>query len=136
MIDGIEHIAIAVNNLEESLEFYRDSLGLTLEGIEVVEEQKVRVALLRVGNSRIELLEPTSADSPISKFLAKRGPGLHHIALATTNLQERLDRLSTEGVRLIDENPRTGAEGKQIAFLHPKSSDGVLLELCSEAEND
>ena len=134
MIDGVDHIAIAVNSLEESLEFYQKALGLHLEGIEVVEAQKVRVALLKVGESRIELLEPTSEDSPISGFLAKRGPGLHHIALATTQLQSRLDKLDSDGVRLIDRKAKIGAEGKQIAFVHPKASGGVLMELCAEGE--
>lgn len=132
MIDGIDHIAIAVHSLEESLPFYRDSLGLEFLGYEDVPSQKVRVGLLQVGHSRIELLEPTSPDSPISKFLETRGPGLHHMALGTTRLQDRLDGLKAGGVRLIDETVRTGAEGKEIAFLHPKSSGGVLLELCSE----
>ncbi|HIB66321.1 MAG TPA: methylmalonyl-CoA epimerase [Phycisphaerales bacterium] len=133
MIDGIDHIAIAVNSLEESLAFYQEALGLSLEGIEEVKEQKVRVALLKVGQTRIELLEPTSEDSPISSFLAKRGPGLHHIALATTQLQSRLDKLDSEGVKLIDRVAKIGAEGKQIAFVHPKASGGVLMELCAEA---
>ncbi len=133
MIDGIDHIAIAVNSLEESLAFYQEALGLSLEGIEEVKGQKVRVALLKVGQTRIELLEPTSEDSPISSFLAKRGPGLHHIALATTQLQSRLDKLDSEGVKLIDRVAKIGAEGKQIAFVHPKASGGVLMELCAEA---
>ena len=132
MIDGVDHIAIAVHSLEESLPFYTQSLGLTQEGIEEVPDQKVRVAFLKVGSTRIELLEPTSEDSPISKFLEKRGPGLHHIALGTTKLQERLDGLDAQGVRLIDRSVRKGAEGKEIAFLHPKASGGVLMELCAE----
>lgn len=132
MIDGIDHIAIAVHSLEDSLPFYRDSLGLEFLGYEDVPSQKVRVGLLQVGHSRIELLEPTSPDSPISKFLETRGPGLHHMALGTTRLQDRLDGLKAGGVRLIDETVRKGAEGKEIAFLHPKASGGVLLELCSE----
>ena len=132
MIDGIDHIAIAVHSLEDSLPFYRDSLGLEFLGYEDVPSQKVRVGLLQVGHSRIELLEPTSPDSPISKFLETRGPGLHHMALGTTRLQDRLDGLKADGVRLIDETVRKGAEGKEIAFLHPKASGGVLLELCSE----
>ena len=136
MVDGIDHIAIAVRSLEESLPFYRDVLGLELLGIEDVPRQKVRVALLQVGPSRIELLEPTSQESPISNFLEKRGPGLHHIALSTKGLQSRLEMLQEAGVQLIDKTPQSGAEGKEIAFLHPKSSRGVLLELCAEAEHD
>lgn len=135
MIEGIDHIAIAVESLEQALPFYRDSLGLEFLGFEEVPTQKVRVALLQVGASRIELLEPTSPDSPISNFLKKRGPGLHHIALATHSLQSRLDTLQADGVRLIDEQARVGAEGKEIAFLHPAASGGVLLELCAEGEH-
>lgn len=134
MIDGIEHIAIAVESLEESSIFYRDSLKLEYEGTEEVPEQKVRVAFFRAGSSRIELLEPMSQDSPISKFLKTRGPGIHHIAFATSKLQDRLDELKSGGIRLIDEVAKTGAEGKEIAFLHPKATGGVLLELCSEGE--
>lgn len=136
MVDGIDHIAIAVRSLDESLPFYRDTLGLHLLGIEEVPKQKVRVALLQLGHTRIELLEPTSEESPISSFLEKRGPGLHHIALATKDLQTRLNTLQEAGVQLIDKTPQRGAEGKEIAFLHPKSSGGVLLELCAEAEHD
>jgi len=135
MIEGVEHIAIAVESLEESIPFYRDHLGLAYQGQEEVPDQKVRVALFQVGSTRIELLEPVTDDSPISKFIEKRGPGLHHIAFATTHLQERLTKLKTDGVRLIDEEPKVGAEGKQIAFLHPKASGGVLMELCSEGED-
>lgn len=112
--------------------FYEKLLGLKLEGIEEVPEQKVRVAFLQVGATRVELLEPTTEDSPISKFLATRGPGLHHIALATDGLEDRLLSLKDSGVRLIDEIPKLGAEGKKIAFVHPKSTSGVLLELCTE----
>lgn len=132
MIDEIAHIAIAVTSLEDALPFYRDTLGLTLEAIEEVPTQKVRVAILKVGHSHFELLEPTSEDSPISKFLQTRGPGLHHVALTTTRLAERLDVLKERSVPLIDQAPRPGAEGKEIAFLHPKASGGVLLELCAE----
>ena len=132
MIDGIEHIAIAVRSLEEASPFYRDSLKIEFEGVEEVPQQKVRVAFFRAGHSRIELLEPMSEDSPISKFLELRGPGIHHIALATSDLQARLDELKRDGVRLIDEVAKPGAEGKDVAFLHPKSTGGVLVELCSE----
>lgn len=134
MIDEIAHIAIAVPSLDEALPFYRDTLGLALEAIEEVPTQKVRVAILKVGQSRFELLEPTSEDSPISKFLQTRGPGLHHVALTTSRLAERLEGLRERAVPLIDTVPRPGAEGKEIAFLHPKASGGVLLELCAEKE--
>lgn len=136
MISGIEHIAIAVTSLEEALPFYRDVLGLQLEGFEDVPSQKVRVAVLRVGESKIELLEPTAPDSPISRFLQTRGPGLHHLALSTTSLKERLSDLKDKDVPLLDHSPRPGAEGKQIAFLHPKASGGVLLELCAPGEEE
>ena len=132
MLEGIDDIAIAVESLEESIPFYRDSLGLELVGREEVSDQKVRVAFFKVGNTKIELLEPTTEDSPISSFLRKRGPGIHHLALASKDVSESLKGLSDQGVRLIDEIPRKGAEGKDIAFIHPKSTGGVLLELCSE----
>lgn len=134
MIEEIAHIAIAVTSLEEALPFYRDTLGLPLKGIEDVPSQKVRVAILEVGSSHFELLEPTAPDSPIAKYLETRGPGLHHVALTTTHLSQRLEDLSQAGVRLIDSSPKPGAEGKEIAFLHPKASGGVLLELCAEKE--
>lgn len=133
MIEGVEHIAIAVPSLEAALPFYRDRLGLEHEATEEVPSQKVRVAILKVGRTKFELLEPTSEDSPISKFLQTRGPGLHHVALTTTKLADRLRDFQEQEVPLIDKEPRAGAEGKQIAFLHPKASGGVLFELCAEA---
>lgn len=135
MVSGIDHIAIAVNSLSEALPFYQELLGLELKGIENVPDQQVRVAFLQAGPTKIELLEPTSDASPISKFLAKRGPGLHHIALATEDVASKLEHLKQAGARLIDQEPKTGAAGKQIAFVHPKASSGVLLELCSEDES-
>lgn len=132
MIDEIAHIAIAVASLDEALPFYRDALGLSLQTIEEVPSQKVRVAVLKVGSSHFELLEPTSPDSPIAKFLEKRGPGLHHVALTTSHLAERLKDFEEKAIPLIDKAPRPGAEGKEIAFIHPKASGGVLLELCAE----
>jgi methylmalonyl-CoA epimerase len=131
VIEGIDHIAVAVHSLEEALPFYTETLGLTLQGVEEVPSQKVRVAVLKVGASNLELLEPTAPDSPITRFLQTRGPGLHHVALGTTRLGERLRQLRAQEVPLIDEQPRPGAEGKQIAFLHPRASGGVLLELCA-----
>ena len=136
MVTGIDHIAIAVNSLSVALPFYQELLGLELKGIEEVPEQQVRVAFLQVGPTKIELLEPTSDSSPISKFLAKRGPGLHHIALATGDVSTELASLRESGIRLIDEEPKLGAGGKQIAFVHPKATSGVLLELCSEGNSD
>jgi methylmalonyl-CoA/ethylmalonyl-CoA epimerase len=126
----ISHIGIAVRNLEDAIPFYRDSLGMEFEGTEVVAEQKVKVAFLAVGESRIELLEPTAEDSPVAKFIEKNGEGIHHIAYEVDDLQASLDRLRQEGIRLIDEKPRGGAHGAEIAFLHPKATRGVLTELC------
>lgn len=131
----ISHIGIAVESIEQALPFYRDVLGLEYEGEEVVEEQKVKVAFLVIGESRIELLEPTAPDSPVAKFLEKNGPGIHHLAYQVEGLQGRLDALKGQGVRLIDETPRTGAHHTRIAFLHPKASGGVLTELCEPGEH-
>ena len=130
MTGKINHIGIAVNNLEASIPFYRDTLGMTYEGDEVVAEQKVKVAFLAVGESRIELLEPTADDSPVAKFLAKNGEGVHHIAYEVADLDSALANLKRDGIRLIDETPRCGAHGTSIAFLHPKATGGVLTELC------
>ena len=130
MTKKINHIGIAVNNLEASIPFYRDTLGMTFEGDEVVAEQKVKVAFLAVGESRIELLEPTADDSPVAKFLEKKGEGVHHIAYEVADLTAALADLKRDGVRLIDETPRSGAHGTSIAFLHPKATGGVLTELC------
>ena len=126
----ISHIGIAVASIEEAAPFYRDVLGMEFEGTEVVAEQKVKVAFFAVGESRIELLEPTADDSPVAKFLAKNGPGVHHVAYEVADLEQRLAALKAEGVRLIDEAPRTGAHNTRIAFMHPKASGGVLTELC------
>jgi methylmalonyl-CoA/ethylmalonyl-CoA epimerase len=130
MLKKIDHIGIAVNSIEETLPFYRDHLGMALMGTEEVAEQKVRVAMLRIGDSKIELLEPTAADSPVARHLEKSGPGIHHIAYEVADIGRALQRLAAEGVRLIDDTPRSGAHGTKIAFLHPKSSNGVLTELC------
>ena len=130
MINGIDHVGIAVKSIDEAKKFWVDTLGLTLSHIEEVPEQKVRVAMLKAGETTIELLEPTSPDSPIQRFIEKRGEGLHHLTLQTDNLVERLKVLKTGGVNLIDEKPRTGAGGARIAFFHPKSAHGVLVELC------
>ena len=126
----INHIGIAVKSLETALPFYRDVLGMPFEGTEEVAEQKVRVAFLGVGESRIELLEPTSSDSPVAKFLEKNGEGVHHIAYQVDDIVETLSRLKASGVRLIDESPRHGAHHSLIAFLHPKATGGVLTEIC------
>ncbi|MFW9976691.1 MAG: methylmalonyl-CoA epimerase [Candidatus Thorarchaeota archaeon] len=133
-IEKIDHIGIAVNSIDEALPYYRDVLGLEYTGSEVVEEQKVKVAFLKIGESRIELLEPTSPDSPIAGFLEKRGAGIHHIAVRTSTIEEDLEKHSAHEVRLIDPTPRIGAHEMKIAFIHPKSTSGVLLELCQESE--
>jgi len=126
----ISHIGIAVSSIEEAAPFYQEVLGMEFEGTEVVAEQKVKVAFFAVGESRIELLEPTSPDSPVAKFLEKNGPGVHHVAYEVADLEECLAQLKGEGVRLIDESPRMGAHHTRIAFMHPKASGGVLTELC------
>ena len=125
----INHLGIATKGIDEALKFWADSLGLENVHTETVEDQKVRVAMLPVGESRIELLEPTSDDSPISKFLEKRGGGIHHIAVEVEDISAALEKLRSQGARLIDEEPRIGAEGCLVAFVHPSSSGGVLLEL-------
>ena len=130
MLTKIDHIGIAVKSLDEALPFYRDNLGMSFAGIEEVVEQKVRVAMLVIGESKIELLEPTSADSPLARFLEKNGPGIHHLAYEVEDIEAAIARLMSEGARMIDEKPRSGAHGTRIAFVHPKSSLGVLTELC------
>lgn len=127
----VNHIGIAVRSIEETAKFY-SKLGLKVESIEVVESQKVRVAFIPVGDVRIELLEPTSDQSTINKFIERKGEGIHHIALSTDNLADRLKELEEKGILLIDSTPRKGAHNADIAFLHPKSTHGVLLELCEE----
>jgi len=130
MLSKINHIGIAVKSLEESLPFYRDNLGMSFAGIEEVAEQKVRVAMLQVGESKIELLEPTSDDSPVAKFMEKNGPGIHHLAYEVEDIEAAIAKLMGEGARMIDEKPRCGAHDTRIAFIHPKSSNGVLTEIC------
>jgi methylmalonyl-CoA/ethylmalonyl-CoA epimerase len=130
MLTKINHIGIAVRSLEESIPFYRDQLAMPFAGIEEVAEQKVRVAMLGIGESKIELLEPTSDESPIAKFLEKNGPSIHHLAYEVDDIEAAIARLKAEGARMIDETPRCGAHGARIAFVHPKSSQGVLTEIC------
>jgi len=132
----IDHIGIAVNDLDEAIPFYRDVLGLELAGIEEVESQKVRVAMFVIGESHIELLEPTSPESPIAKALDKRGPGIHHIAYAVDDAEKAVGSMLSSGVRMIDETPRDGAGGSRIAFVHPSSSGKVLTELCEHSSQD
>lgn len=127
MIRKIDHVGIAVKSLDEAVKTY-EALGFEVEEIEEVEEQKVKVAMLPVGESRIELLEATSPDSAIAKFIDSRGEGIHHIAINVENIEEALKKAKEAGLRLIDEKPRIGAGGKKVAFVHPKSTHGVLLE--------
>jgi methylmalonyl-CoA epimerase len=128
----INHLGIATKDISEALKFWENALGLENVHTETVEDQKVRVAMLPLGESRIELLEPTSEDSPITKFLEKRGGGIHHIAVEVEDIEAALAKLKREGARLIDESPRIGAEGCLVAFVHPSSANGVLLELVQE----
>lgn len=128
----IEHIGIAVNNLEESITYYEGVLGLECYAIEEVKDQKVKTAFFMVGQTKIELLEATADDSPVAKFIEKKGPGIHHLAFAMENVAEALKDAESKGVKLIDQEPRNGAEGLSIGFLHPKSTGGVLTEFCGK----
>ena len=125
----IDHLGIAVHSIEEALAFYRDALGLEVKGRETVGDQGVAVAMLTVGESRIELLEATGPDTPVGRFLAKRGPGLHHVCYRVPDIRAALDRVRASGARLIDEEPRRGAGGHLVAFVHPSAAGGVLVEL-------
>jgi methylmalonyl-CoA epimerase len=125
----IEHIGIAVESLAEAVRTYQDCLGLTVSGYDEVEGQNVRVAMLPMGESRIELLEPTSPESPVAKFMNKRGQGIHHLAIRVDNIEESLEQMKNGGARLIDQTPRQGAGNTRVAFVHPSSMNGVLLEL-------
>ncbi len=129
-VDRLDHIGIAVESLETSSTFYRDVLGIESGGVEEVPDQRVRVAFFSLGESKIELLEPTAEDSPIAQFIAKRGAGIHHMAVRVDDLPAALEQARAAGIRLIDEQPRVGAGNARIAFVHPKSTGGVLLELC------
>jgi methylmalonyl-CoA/ethylmalonyl-CoA epimerase len=130
MTHKINHIGIAVQSIDATIPFYRDQLGMEFLGCEEVAEQKVKVAMLGIGESKIELLEPTSPDSPVAKFLEKSGQGIHHIAYEVEDIAAAIAGMIAEGARMIDEKPRHGAHGTLIAFVHPKSSHGVLTELC------
>ncbi len=125
----VDHIGIAVKSIEESLEFWEGAMGIKCHGIEEVQEQKVRTAFLPVEDTEIELLEPTAEDSPVARFIEKKGEGIHHIAIRVDDIEKALADLKEKGVRLIDEVPRLGAGGCRIAFVHPKASGGVLLEI-------
>ncbi|MGB9721575.1 MAG: methylmalonyl-CoA epimerase [bacterium] len=128
----VSHIALAVKSINDSLKIWQDILGLRLNQIVDVPEQKVKVAMLEIGGIHIELLEPLSPDSPVAKFIEKRGEGLHHIAFEVEDIEAVLEELKNKGIKLIDEKPRKGAMASKIAFIHPQSTGGVLIELCEE----
>ena len=134
-ITHIEHIGIAVKNLDEAIQFWEKQLGLKCYAVEEVKEQKVRTAFFKIGQSKIELLESTAPDGPIAKFIEKKGEGIQHMAVAVNGIQANLTELEGKGVQLIDKAPRKVAEGLDIAFLHPKSTGGVLLELCEQPKS-
>jgi len=131
----VDHIGVATRSIEEALKFWRDSLGLEVKHAETVEEQGVHVATLPVGETRVELLEPPGESSPVATFLEKRGPGIHHVAVRVTDIRASLARLKAKGARLIDAEPRVGAGGCLVAFIHPSASGGVLLELVEHARD-
>lgn len=131
-ISHIEHIGIAVKNLDESIKYYEEVLGLKCYSIEEVADQKVKTAFFKVGDTKIELLESTAPDGPVGKFIEKKGEGIHHMAFAVNNIEGSLQEAEEKGVQLIDKQPRPGAEGLSIGFLHPKSTFGVLTEFCED----
>jgi methylmalonyl-CoA/ethylmalonyl-CoA epimerase len=134
MIKNIDHIGIAVSSLEESLPLYTNVFQLKLEGIETVESQGVKVAFVSAGNTMLELLEALSPDSPIAKFIEQRGQGIHHIALGVEDIESRIQQIKENGIKMIDEKPRIGAHKANVAFMHPKATAGVLVELCERDE--
>ncbi|MDR2125640.1 MAG: methylmalonyl-CoA epimerase [Prevotellaceae bacterium] len=134
-ISHIEHLGIAVKSLEQAIPYYEQILGFKCYAVEEVADQKVKTAFFKAGQTKIELLEPTSPESTIAKFIEKRGEGIHHIAFTVDDVQKSLDEAAEKGIQLIDKAPRKGAEGLEIAFLHPKSTIGVLTELCQQPKN-
>ncbi|MCC7431544.1 methylmalonyl-CoA epimerase [bacterium] len=134
LLEKIDHLGIAVNSIAEGYKVFPLAFGIEPHKTEEVAEQRVKVAFFRVGNSNLEFMEPTSEDSPIAKFLAKRGEGIHHVCFKVSNIYEALAKLKSEGMRLIDETPRIGAENKLVAFVHPKDANGVLIELSQPQE--
>ncbi|KKK33265.1 lactoylglutathione lyase [Mesobacillus campisalis] len=136
MIKKVDHIGVAVRSLEEALPFYTDVLRLPLLGIEEVASERVKVAFLKVGEVKIELLEPTSSESPIARFIEKRGEGIHHVALGVDSIQERIDELKDKGIAMIQDKPKKGAHDALVAFMHPKSTGSVLYELCEKKERE
>ncbi len=136
MIKKIDHIAIAVTDLEEAAKFYKDILGLTLSHVETVTGQKAKVGFLKIGESNIELIQPSEPDSPLSKFLETKGQGIHHICFEVDNIEVELKAFLEKGASMIDQKPRQGAHGTKVAFVHPKSSGGVLIELSEVPKED
>ncbi|OCA91020.1 methylmalonyl-CoA epimerase [Bacillus sp. FJAT-27225] len=132
MIEKVDHIGIAVKSLKQALPFYTDILKLPLLGIEEVESQKVIVAFLDAGGTKLELLEATSPESPIAKHIEKRGEGIHHVAFGVKSIQDRINNLKSEGIRMLSDEPKQGAHGALVAFMHPKDSGGVLYEFCEK----
>ncbi|MBM4762216.1 methylmalonyl-CoA epimerase [Bacillus sp. B15-48] len=132
MIKKVDHIGVAVKSIEEALPFYTDVLQLELLGIEKVESEKLKVAFLKVGESKIELLEATSPESAVAKFIEKRGEGIHHIALGVDSIQDRINEMKEKGIRMIQDEPKIGAGNAKVAFMHPKSTGSVLFELCEK----
>lgn len=132
MIKKVDHIGIAVKSLEEALPFYTETLGLPLQAIEEVESQKVKVAFIQVGETKLELLEPTSVDSPVAKHIEKRGEGIHHVAFGVDSIQARIDEMKEKGIQMLQDEAKPGAGGAQVAFMHPKSTGKVLYELCEK----
>jgi methylmalonyl-CoA/ethylmalonyl-CoA epimerase len=130
MYKRINHIGVAVKNLEESMRFYRDQLGFEFKGIDEVKEQKVKVAMFKIGETNIELVQATSEDSPIAKYLEKNKEGIHHICYEVDDIVKTIEELKAKGVKLINDEPKNGAHNTKVAFIHPKSSGGVLTELC------
>jgi len=130
MVKKINHIAIAVNNLEEAAKFYQEVMGLDLSGVEVVTAQKTRVGFFKIGESSIELVQPAEPDSPLTKFLEAKGPGIHHICFEVDDVETEVKAFLEKGATMVDRKPRPGAHDTKVAFVHPKSSSGVLIELC------
>jgi len=136
MFKKLDHVGIAVNSIDEALKFFRDALGLELESVEEVPDQKVKIAFLPVGETHIELLEPTSPDSNVAKFIESKGEGVHHLAFNVADIASTLDTLKEKGVPFIDKEPRTGGGNKKIAFMHPKGTHRVLMELCQDMDRE
>ncbi|WP_026582929.1 methylmalonyl-CoA epimerase [Bacillus sp. J33] len=132
MIKKVDHIGIAVRSLGEALPFYTETLQLECLGIEEVESQGVKVAFIKAGETKLELLEPTSQESPVAKFIEKRGEGLHHVALGVGSIQDRINEMKDKGIKMLQDKPKPGAGGAQVAFMHPKSTGGILYELCEK----